>query len=296
MRVFRLAAEAAVVCLLVGLSCGCKPQASFTASTDEGSAPLAVTFTDTSATVIPFLGNANAYIPFNSRLWDFGDGVVSEQQNPQHTYRNQGIYTVSLTVGTRFGTDTETKNDTIKVTGNAASVKANFTATPITGVAPLTVTFTEARDVGTATINAFEWNFGDDTTGTQENPTHTYTEPGTYSVTLTIRTTLGTSTITKQNLIEVVEEPRGPQAAFKENRTQGTAPLTVAFTDLSTPGDAAITRWDWDFGDSGTSTSQNPTHIYETPGTYPVTLTVTTSLGTSTRRKADLIRVIAAAR
>ena len=47
---------------------------------------------------------------------------------------------------------------------------------------------------------------------------------------------------------------------------------------------------------SGTSTSQNPTHIYETPGTYPVTLTVTTSLGTSTRRKADLIRVIAAAR
>jgi hypothetical protein len=72
----------------------------------------------------------------------------------------------------------------------------------------------------------------------------------------------------------------GPIADFCANATGGDAPLTVNFMDESDPGDDTITNWDWTFGDGGVSTSQNPTYVYSTPGTYTVSLTVTTAIGT----------------
>jgi len=71
--------------------------------------------------------------------------------------------------------------------------------------------------------------------------------------------------------------PVAPTASFTATPTSGDAPLTVAFTDTSTAGDYSITGWAWDFGDSNTSTLQNPSHNYSTPGTYSVVLTVTDS-------------------
>ncbi|MBI3119877.1 MAG: PKD domain-containing protein [Candidatus Hydrogenedentes bacterium] len=296
MRHIRLAMGILVVTLAAAMVSGCVPTAAFTVDIDEGGAPLTVEFTDGSATLIPFLGNATALVPIRDWLWDFGDGVFSEQANPTHTYTAQGTYTVSLTVTNRFGTDTETKQNTIKVTGNANGARANFTAAPVSGVAPLTVQFTDTTQANGVTILGYEWDFGDGETSTTQSPSHVFTDPGVFTVTLTVRTVQGATTIAKVNLINVAEEPRGPQANFKENRTQGTAPLTVTFTDLSEPGDAAITRWDWDFGDGETSNAQSPQHIYQNPGTYSVALTVTSPLGSATRLKTNLIRVLAPAR
>lgn len=84
--------------------------------------------------------------------------------------------------------------------------------------------------------------------------------------------------------------PVGPTASFTATPTSGTAPLTVTFTDTSTPGSNPITGWAWDFGDSTTSTLQNPTHTYTTGGTYTVTLVVTDSAAeTSTSPPVSIV-------
>jgi PKD repeat protein len=84
-----------------------------------------------------------------------------------------------------------------------------------------------------------------------------------------------------------------PSAAFKAEPTAGAAPLTVQFTDLSSPGSAAITARSWDFGDGAkkTSAEQNPVHVYSVAGTYSVTLTVTTSKGEDTELMQNFITV-----
>ena len=85
----------------------------------------------------------------------------------------------------------------------------------------------------------------------------------------------------------------GPTAAFDAAPTSGQAPLTVQFTDQSTPGSSAITAWSWDFGDGLTSTEQNPGHIFGAPGSYTVALTVTTADGSDTETKSSLVTVTA---
>lgn len=287
----------ALSALVLTMATGCRPTARFLVEPDEGRAPLTVQFTDTSATTIPFLGNVNVLVPIQSWEWDFGDGFTSQIPNPEHTYTEQGAYTVSLTVTNRAGASTERKENFVRVIGGAAAPQATFTAAPRTGVAPLTVQFTDTTQAGEGVILRRRWNFGDASPVSEEqNPSHAYTRPGTYAVTLTLDTTGGTSTTTREGYIVVAEAPRAPQANFTEDTTQGIAPLTVRFTDLSSPGDAAITAWEWQFGDGGVSLEANPTHTYEAAGTYNVVLTVRTSLGSSTRRKDSLVRVLAPAK
>ena len=79
-----------------------------------------------------------------------------------------------------------------------------------------------------------------------------------------------------------------PTADFSATPTSGTDPLDVSFTDLST---GEPTSWNWDFGDGSTSTAQNPSHTYNTPGTYAVTLTVTNADGSDEEIKTNYITV-----
>ena len=96
---------------------------------------------------------------------------------------------------------------------------------------------------------------------------------------------------------DTIEEPPevevtiAPTADFSASIVSGTAPLEVTFTDTSVDGSATISQWQWDFGDSNSSTEQNPVHTYDNEGTYSVTLTVTSSDGTDTETKADFITV-----
>ena len=81
----------------------------------------------------------------------------------------------------------------------------------------------------------------------------------------------------------------GPQADFSASPLSGEAPLTVGFTDTST-GD--FDSWDWTFGDGGTSTDQNPTHIYTDSDVYTVTLTIDGPSGSDTATKPNYISVL----
>jgi PKD repeat protein len=79
-----------------------------------------------------------------------------------------------------------------------------------------------------------------------------------------------------------------PLADFTSDVVSGAAPLTVNFTDTSTGN---VSSWSWDFGDGGTSTQQNPSHDYLTPGTYTVVLQVTGPGGSDTRTRTGYITV-----
>jgi PKD repeat protein len=255
------------------------PAAEFTAEPTSGVCPLDVSFTDASSP-----GSA----PITSWAWDFGDGAQSAEQNPSHSYAESGLYTVSLTVTTDVGSDTETKTDFIAVACDPPV--ADFSAEPTSGTCPLVVDFTDASEPGSLPITSWLWDFGDGAQSTEQNPSHSYAEAGLYTVTLTVTTDVGSDDETKVDFIAVACDP--PVADFTGTPTTGVCPLAVSFTDASAPGSAPITSWLWDFGDGGQSIEQNPSHSYTDGGTYTVTLTVTTSVGQDSEVKTDYISVI----
>jgi len=161
----------------------------------------------------------------------------------------------------------------------------NFTASPIIGTAPLTVQFT---DLSIYTPIVWSWNFGDGSVVTgldQQNPVHTYNNPGVYNVTLNVRNDGGVSEVTKYNYISVVLTPI---ASFTAEPKSGPAPLLVQFTDTS---DGDPSKWLWKFGDGSYSTEKNPYHLYKTPGLYTVFLTVYNKAGSDTETMMNLIEV-----
>jgi len=176
--------------------------ADFTADVTNGTEPLTVTFIDQS----------KYFDTITSWTWGFGDANITTTAvaNITHTYIQNGTYTVTLTVnGTQAGqniTATETKANYITVYDSKP--KADFYATPTSGLRPLTVSFYN-NSTSYDGITSWLWGFGDESNSTEQNPTHTYTTAGRYNVTLTITEQDGdTSTIIKENYITV--QPTAP--------------------------------------------------------------------------------------
>ncbi len=245
--------------------------ANFSASPTSGSAPLKVAFTDTSS------GSPTAW------SWSFGDGATSTVQNPSHTYSAAGTYTVALTASNAGGPNTKTIAGCVSV--SVAPPATNFSASPTSGTAPLTVAFT---DKSSGSPTAWSWSFGDGGTSTVQNPSHTYSAAGTYTVALIASNAGGPNTKTIAGCISVTVAP--PAADFSASPTSGPAPLNVQFTD---PSSGTPTSWLWNFGDGSTSTQQNPSHVYGSPGSYTVSLTASNSAGQGTVTKSGCISVTA---
>ncbi|MBL7086054.1 MAG: PKD domain-containing protein [Candidatus Cloacimonetes bacterium] len=170
---------------------------------------------------------------------------------------------------------------------------ANFSAYPTSGNAPLIVAFTDESIPGTYSITSWFWDFGDGNTSIQQNPMHTYSNPGFYTASLTVTDEYdSTDTETKIDYI-TVGSMTNPTAYFTADIKNGYAPLTVNFTDKSIQGPGVIVEWYWIFGDGYNSYEQDPTHIYQDPGTYTVTLTVTDENdSTDIETKEDFITVV----
>ena len=248
------------------------PIANFSSNLTTGDAPLTVSFADNST------NNPTTW------LWEFGDGEESTEQNPIHKYPVAGTYTVKLTAANAGGNDTEIKTNYITVKVPVTPV-AEFNASPLSGTIPLTVQFT---DNSTNNPTSWLWEFGDGNRSAEQNPAHTYTEVGNYTVTLTVTNTAGNATETKPEYIRA-SSPIVPAAEFNASPLSGTAPLEVQFTDNSTNNP---TFWYWNFGDGKNSTEQNPSHNYTNAGTYTVTLTVATTAGQDKEVKTDYITVL----
>ena len=233
-----------------------------------------VTFTDNSS-------SPNGAIV--SWEWDFGDGTTSTEQNPTHSYADLGNFTISLKV-----TDVIGETNSITKSFNVQSPKARFVANPTRGQAtPHTVFFTDQSTLP----DLWFWEFGNGNTSTAQNPIHTYTAAGDYTVNLTVRDTINGCVDKATSLIKIVI----PKAQFSVDDTLGCGPFTVNFTDESTiEGNDTVGEWLWNFGDGNTSTEQNPTHTYESAGVYNVSLTIKTAITgfTRTETKANFIQVI----
>src|SRR5688500_38148 len=164
------------------------PVVDFKASDSSGCFPLAVQFTDLSTTASGSIAGYN---------WDFGDGTLSSSPNPTHTYTSAGNFTVTLKITNSFGcTKTVSNNQYIKVTNG---VKADFIySNPGQCKAPITINFSNTSTGPGALI--YTWDFGDGTKSNEVNPVHTYTNIGSYSVSLITVSPQGCrDTIRKEN-------------------------------------------------------------------------------------------------
>jgi PKD repeat protein len=247
------------------ISIGMSPRADFSASPTTGSLPLVVKFTDQSQ------GQVATW------KWDFGDGQSSAEQSPVHTYWTSGVYNVILTVSNDYGTADTTKTRYISVVGPLTS---KFTGLPSSGPAPLRVAFTDAS---TGNPTAWLWDFGDGSNTTVQNPTHLFSAPGSYDVSLTV-TRDGDADTSKQ----VVNAGSVPNADFTGTPRSIDVGGSVTFTDTTTN---APTAWSWDFGDTATSSDRNPTHIYMAKGIYTVSLSARNTNGADAEAKTGYVNV-----
>ena len=171
--------------------------ADFIARPSSGSAPLNVLFINTSTGDL------------TGRTWNFGDGLGNMTRDYiDHQYVSPGVYTVSLSVSGPTGSDSITKVNYITVGSATPALRADFSTWSNTGQAPLTVFFQDSSESGISEPNAivsWSWNFGDGQSSTQQNPMHLYSNPGNYTVGLTVTNVNGQSdTTTKQNYVRTI--------------------------------------------------------------------------------------------
>ncbi|AKB36565.1 cell surface protein [Methanosarcina siciliae C2J] len=195
------------------------PVAAFTASPTSGDAPLTVQFTDEST------GSPTSW------AWDFeNDGIIdSTNQNPSFTYTSAGNYTVNLTVANAGGSDSEVKTDYIVVNEPLPEPPvADFTATPTSGDAPLTVNFTDASN---GTVSSYAWDFDNDgnVDSEDENPSYTYETEGTYSVNLTVTNEDGSDSEMKTDYITVTQAGQVATNDLSISGIVNTVPASAVF-------------------------------------------------------------------
>ncbi|NNF02479.1 MAG: PKD domain-containing protein, partial [Bacteroidia bacterium] len=234
------------------------PNANFTVNNTSGCPPLAVNF-------------INQTQGSNTWYWDFGDGTTSSSANPSHIYQNVGTYFPML-----IATDGSGCSDTTVFSSgiNVSIPVSNFpTPDPVFACAPFSI---QLSDNGGG-ANAWLWDFGDGTTSNLSSPTHTYTQPGTYTVSLATQSNVGYCAQNISNYAQFIIGGGKADFSFVQSWCR---PFTAVFTDSSTNAVA----WLWDFGDGNTSNVQHPTHVYQDPGFYDVKLTITSADGcTSTK-------------
>ncbi len=206
-------------------------------------------------------------VPISS-FWDFGDGTSARGNAPTKSYAVAGTYTVTLT-----NQYADCAGTTTKVVTVAPPPPLNFQVVNDTGcTSPHTVQFNDT----TAGSSNWFWDFGDGSTATTKNPSHTYAAPGNYTVTLTLTTAGGcTATATRANAVVVRNTP---PVTISAPVFGGCVPFSFAPT-ASIAAIDGVASYQWNFGDGGTATGANPTHIYNAVGNYNVSVTITTRRG-----------------
>ena len=298
-RVMRVVAGLAMVVSLLVLVTACWPFntfpiAAFTASALSGTAPLTVNFS-------AILSSDSDGI-IKTYEWDFGDGSNGTGESASHTYTTAGTLTVVLRVTDDDGAqDTAQKMVTVLPGeepggGSATGPTATFTATPLVGAAPLTVTFNaSASSYEGHAITYYSWDFGDGVTGTGITTIHTYSPATTttYHVVLRIIAADNTEGTATKDVTATTSTPTPPSAAptasFTANTSTALAPGTITFDPAASKAAAGrtLTGFHWTFGDGGTAYSNSPqdvAHVFYTPQAshnFTVTLRVFDDLNNS---------------
>lgn len=266
------------VTLTVNNSCGANsvqttltvlglPVAGITANVQSGCPPLVVQFQSTSS------GNPTAY------AWVFEGGApaTSTLANPLVTYATPGTFDVQLTVTNNVGLDTLILVDYITVLHPAASGFSYSTNGS-------TASFSDTSAYATSWL----WDFGDGQTSSDQNPTHTYTADGSYTVMQIAFGICGSDTS-----LAVVTIATPAQADFTWQFSGDCVPMTAQFFNASS-ANATSLEWIFPGGSPSSSTALNPVVTYSTPGTYTVTLIANAPAGADTLVWSGLVQVGAA--
>jgi PKD repeat protein len=258
---------AAVILSIIDIN-GCRAEARhaqppstyarFSTSADSGCVPVTVHFSNSSGAI-------------GGVYWDFGDGDTSTAWAPTHTYTTPGDFNVMLVAfsGSQYGNCSDTLFMPAKI--KAHQPKANFSTPDIYACAPYLVHFVDSS----FQADSYLWDFGDSATSTNASPEHVYTQPGIYTVTLTVRSNMGecSDVMTRPQYITVL----GPVTHFTSTTTQGCSPFTVNFTDAS----VNAIDWAWNFGDGYSALTTDASHTFNDTGTFTVTLVTHDTAGCS---------------
>jgi PKD repeat protein len=239
-----------ILILIAVFLAGCKkevPVASFTFSPAAPKVGETVTFTNSST-------NATGY------QWSFGDGGTSQSENPTHTFAANGNFDVQLTATGEDGTDSYSATVPVEWPEPVAAFTMDKTEANVGEV----VTFTNQSENAVS----YAWSFGDGETSTATNPTHAYTDEGTFTVQLTATGPGGGDHSATKSITIIWPDP---EAGFSTDKSVAEPGETITFTNQSLYAES----YAWDFGDGATSTVTNPTHSFATEGIYTVQLTAT---------------------
>ena len=202
--------------------------------------------------------------------WDFGDGTppVVQSYTPAitHTFAGPGTYDVKLTINDT--TFCNSPADTVKSIRLSPEVKSIF-ITPSSGCVPYTAEFVNNSLGGLS----FEWNFGDGTISNEVTPTHLYSQPGTYTVTL--KAFDSTSCNFEDQSSFTITVSANPTAAYTYSPLQPEENTATSFVNQS----LGATSYVWNFGDGDSSTLANPRHYFPATGTYNVCLKARNDFG-----------------
>jgi len=240
-------------------------EANFSADVVRGCASLKVKYKNLSSS------NSNTFI------WDFPGGTPSSstlKDPPVIVYPRKGVFDVKLTAKNARFTSVKVENgyitvDTIPI--------ASFTHAPPVGTL---IDFTNTSIDATS----YSWDFGDNKSSTEPNPSHSYAGPGLYTVILKAVNSCGTTSDTQK-----VEIAKALGSNFKVPNTLGCAPFTVQFENTST--NAISYEWSFPGGNPSTSNLLNPVVVYNTPGKYDVTLVAINGPDRETTTKTQFITV-----
>ena len=244
----------------------------------------------------PYTGTAGAAVTFSGAgstdgnglaltyLWNFGDGSTGSGVAPTHTYAASGTYTVTLTVSDSKLTGTPVTTLAVIAAVTAQPPVAN-PGGPYSGTAGTAGTFSGAgsTDPGGLALT-YMWSFGDGGTGAGVAPTHTYLAAGTYTVSLTVKDSVASSTTVTTSAVIAAVAVQAPVAHAGGPYTGGSSFPVIfnsagSFDPANASAGALALSFAWSFGDGGTSAGPSPVHTYTTGGTYTVVLTVTKSGG-----------------
>lgn len=188
------------------------------------------------------------------------------------TYDSPGVYAVEATVVDEQG-NTDTTQQAITVEPAADAPDAGLSCTPTEAEVGESITCSAATSTDDDFLTDYAWNFDDGATATGKTHTHTYTQPGVYQVNLTVRDTSGLTDTATQ--VVSVGRPQAPNAVMACSPTTTPVGERVTCTATTSNDDAAITAYEWDFGDDSGGRGMSEVHTYDDPGVYPITLTVT---------------------
>ena len=195
-------------------------------------------------------------------FWDFGDGNISAEENPQYTFETEGTYLITQYANNSCSEDS--MQVAIEVLPNP-DLSFQFT--------PNLCTNQEIQFTSTSNNTAgVQWNFGDGTGSNISNPSHVFNQTGTYEIMLSATSPYHGCADSMITPIQIIE---APTASFDLDQYQGCTPLSVQFQNQSDESHF----YQWQFGDGNSAVSMHPTHTYLETGHYEITLTVSDEIG-----------------